>query len=219
MFTSGTELTTALTDALIALLSIYIFIRFLYLRFDNKYMRYTWLFFFVFMFIAGTMGFIIHGITLNINVINSLWNVLLFIFCIILCLLLLTSVIEIKNNNINKKNVIMLSCISLSIFIIIYVLSLYGFDIVLLYSLFVGVSVIYSLSVYFILYFKHKEKNNIYFIISILLQFIGGIVLTSKSFYIKLFLEYDYNSFYHVCLLFTLYLFYLGNKKRINVTF
>jgi hypothetical protein len=77
MFTSGYELTTALTNAIILLISLFCALKVK----SNK----LWRMFFILMFIDAFFGVIVHGFVMSINLNVVLWIILTIFFTITIC--------------------------------------------------------------------------------------------------------------------------------------
>lgn len=211
IFTTDPEMTTALTDVLIAIVSLFGYYSSKKII-ANRNEKLSWKLFYIFLVFAGLFGFTIHGIKLDAFVIDILWKTLSFIFCIVVTLLLFASVFKLNSKKIKKKYFIIFSFISLLIYIFMFIMASLGYDFLKLYIFYVGFCLLLIVMIYIYLYFKRKEKNMIYFIIAILLQLIGGLILLGQSTVIKVIWLFDFNSIYHIFLVFTLLLFIYGNK-------
>ena len=194
MLTSGYELSTAITNLLLFIISIIII-------FNIKNKSFKWFYFFI--CIDSFLGVIVHGFNMS-NILNTiLWYILYFLFSITFNLLLHLFC------NIKLKNVMIISFIIAIIMVIIFSISI-KFNINRLDNI---VMLLYALSVVlFSLYniIKSDYINKYYFIIGIIIQIIG---------IIPIFIKYNiwcfnYNGICHLFTLITIILIYIGVIKN-----
>lgn len=185
--TNGYELSTALTNLIIAFTSFYAFIR---INKKNK----LWELFFLLIGIDGILGFFIHGISYSRETIDILWYILSLLFCISINTLLAIFFVKKK-----KTSFIVLS--SLFVYFLLFVETINGIDFLLTFIIYASVSLLS------ILYNAIKNKNK-YIIYGIIFQIIGGIFLIGKINLNVL----DKNGVYHLFMVGTVIMFYLSNK-------
>ena len=188
-FTSGYELGTALTNVLIFIVSFYGFIK---IKKDK-----LWKFFFALMSIDSFIGAIVHGISMTINLNVLLWLILI-VFFVITVNTFLAIFLKLK-----VRDIIILSLILL---IIMLTLFYYGMNFLLIFDFYVLLTMI--INTYSI--FKYNIKNKDYFLLGIVIQLIGGIILLTdfKEGYL------DHNGVYHIFMAITMIMFYIGVKKN-----
>lgn len=185
--TSGYELSTALTNLIIAFTSFYAFIR---INKKNK----LWELFFLLIGIDGMLGFFIHGISYSKETIDVLWYVLSLLFCISVNTLLAIFFIK-------KKKISFIILSSLFVYLLLFIETVNGIDFLFTFIIYACVSLL-SIS-----YSAIKNKNK-YIIYGIIFQIIGGIFLIGK---INLNIL-DKNGIYHLFMVGTVIMFYLSNK-------
>ncbi len=186
-FTSSYELTTALTNILIFIVSFYSYINIK----DKK-----WKLFFLLLTIDSFLGVIVHGIVMSTTLHNILWVILTILF-VLSTNTLLTIFVDIKS-----KIAVLLS-IALSIVLLIeFYLDMKFLLTFTMYTLIVSI-------ITFIFMIKTNNYNKTYFIIAYISQVIGGIFLLSD---IELFLL-NHNGYYHIFMALTVLFFYIGIKK------
>lgn len=188
-FTSGYELGTALTNVLIFIVSFYGFIK---IKKDK-----LWKFFFALMSIDSFIGAIVHGISMSINLNVLLWLILI-VFFVITVNTFLAIFLKLK-----VRNIIILSLILLTIMLTLFY---YGMNFLLIFDFYVLLAMI--INTYSI--FKYNIKNKDYFLLGIVIQLIGGIILLTdfKEGYL------DHNGVYHIFMAITMIMFYIGVKKN-----
>lgn len=191
IFTSGYELTTAITNALIFIVSVYCSIK-------NKGNK-LWRLFFILMCIDSFLGVIVHGIVMSNKVNDILWVILALFFTFtvntLLCIYL----------KLSYKHITILSILlSIMLFtqMILDINFLLTFD---FYAL-----LILIICTYYII--KDWNKGSILIIIGFILQVIGGVIMISK---IKA-PVIDHNGIYHLFMVMTLICLYKGIIKEKN---
>jgi hypothetical protein len=190
-FTNGYELTTALTNILIFIVSIYS-----YLNTKDK----KWKLFFLLLTIDSFLGVIVHGIVMSITLHNILWVILTILF-VLSTNTLLTIFVDIKS-----KIAVLLS-IALSIILLIEFYL--GIKFLLTFTMY---TLIVSIITFIFMIKNNNYKNKIYFILAYISQVIGGIFLLSN---IELWLL-NHNGFYHIFMALTILFFYIGIKKQLK---
>ena len=158
MFTTGYELTTAITNVIICIVSIICL-----LKTNNK----RWKPFYIFMAIDSFIGSIVHGVVMSTTVNTVLWVTLSILFVITANILLNLFM------NTKPKNLIIASIAVIALLIIQLFLEM---DYILTFVLYV--ILVFILCVCFI--FKNKIKNKKWFLAGFIVQLIGGIFLLAK---------------------------------------
>ena len=194
MFTSGYELTTALTNVLIFIVSLFGFFKIK----EHK----LWKFFFLCMSIDSFIGSIVHGIVLSSNIINILWVILAFCFTItvntLLCIFM-------------KNGFVHITILSILLSILLFVQMIYEMDFLLTFTFYV--LIILFISLYYII--KEFNKYDLWIILGFVFQVIGGILMLCKCKFYSL----NHNGIYHMFAVFTLICFYIGIKKKYNLCY
>ena len=187
--TSGIELTTAITNVVIYIVSLYGFFA---IKKDK-----LWKFFYFLMTIDSFLGVIVHGLEMSIQLNVLLWLILAITFTITVNTFL---VIFLKI----KARYIILFSILLSLLLLAEIH--HGMDFILTFTLYVLLSII--ISTYKIV--KSKINNKEYFLAGILVQITGGILMLSKV----SIGEVNHNGIYHLFMALTLAIFLIGIKKN-----
>lgn len=188
--TTGIELTTAISNIFILVVSILGLIK---IKKDG-----LWRLFFILMTMASAMGVIVHGIAMSIEMNTILWIILSIIFTFTINTFL---VIFMK---FKIKHIIILSVL-LTVFMLVQIY--FDLDYILSFTLYVLLIVI--ISFYYLL--KDKEiKNKKYFIAAFLVTLIGGSTVFTD---IKIY-SLNHNGIAHIFLAIALLLFIIGLKKE-----
>lgn len=205
MFTSGCELVTGLTNIIISLVSLYSFVK---LRNKNN-VNILWKLFFLCVFFDGIFGFIIHGINFNQNIVDNLWIILSLMFCITINILLTIFLNEIRIKS-KKFNILSTFILTFLVYLIIFIETIIGIDFLLTFIIYAALCLFVIVCIIVYKYIKSKNNAHKYFILGILFQIIGGIILiTFKS---NLF-YFDKNGIYHMFMILNIIMFYLGVNK------
>ncbi len=191
IFTSGYELTTAITNALIFIVSLFCVIKIK----NNK----LWKLFFILMCIDSFLGVIVHGIVMSNKVNDILWVILTLFFTLtvntLLCIYL----------KLSYKHIAILSIL---LAIVLFIQMMMNFNYLLtfdFYALF-----ILLICTYFII--KDWNKGSIWIIIGFILQVIGGILMICK---VKAKII-NHNGIYHLFMVMTLICLYKGIINKEN---
>ena len=186
--TSGYELTTALTNVLIFIVSLFGSIK---IKKDK-----SWKLFYILMSIDSFMGVIVHGFEMSTKLNNILWAILSILFVITINTLL-TIFMKLR-----LRFVVILSIV---VTIALLIQLLFDMNFILTFVLYV--LLVMALTFYKIL--KSDIKNKRVFIIAYIVQVIGGIFLLAKVKFNYL----NYNGICHIFIALTLILFYYSIKK------
>lgn len=198
--TSGCELITGLTNLIIMFTTLVILFRFRKLKIDKKKI---WYIFYISVVVDSLFGFIIHSFMWNSEVVNILWIVLSFIFCITLNSLLFT---VIKCSSVSK-----LLITSIVMYLIFVIETVCGIDFLLTFIMIALFYIIYILWFYIHRCVKSCTKKDIFYIIGIILQIIGGLFLLFKVKF-NFIVPFDKNGIYHMFMVLTIIFMFLGNK-------
>lgn len=198
--TSGCELITGLTNLIIMFTTLVILFRFRKLKIDKKKI---WYIFYISLIVDSLLGFIIHSFLWNSEIVNMLWIILSFIFCITLNSLLFT---VIKSSSVSK-----LLIMSIVMYLIFVIETICGIDFLLTFILIALFYILYILWFYIHRYAKTCTKKDIFYLIGIFSQIIGGLFLLFKV-KVNIIFSFDKNGIYHMFMILTIIFMYLGNK-------
>ena len=188
-FTTGYELSTALTNLLIFIVSFYGIFQ---IKKDK-----LWKMFFILMSIDSFLGFIVHGFVMTITTNVILWIILSILFTITVNTFL---VIFLKA----KMRYIFIFSIILTVALLLEMY--FGLDFIFTFIMYVLFSMI--ISVYKL--FKSRIKDKKLYYAAFIVELIAGLFALSK---IK-FLGLNYNGYCHIFLAVSLFLFLLAVTKK-----
>ena len=187
--TSGFELTTAITNVFIFIVSIYGFF-----KIKNNTL---WKLFYLFVSIDSFLGTIIYGFIMTNSANIILWLILAIFFTLTINTFLIIFL------NYKIKHLIIFS-ILLSILMLVEIH--FGLNFILTFTLYVLLALI--ICTYKII--KSNKKNKKYFLLGITSQFIGGIIMLSK-----LELSYlNHNGLYYIFMVLSMLFFLAGIEKE-----
>ena len=198
--TSGCELITGLTNLIIMFTTLVILFKFRKLKIDKKKI---WYIFYISVIVDSLLGFIIHSFLWNGEIVNMLWIILSFIFCITLNSLLFT---VIKSSSVSK-----LLIVSIFMYLIFVIETILGIDFLLTFILIALFYILYILWFYIHRYAKTCTKKDAFYLIGIFSQIIGGLFLLFKI-KVHIIVPFDKNGIYHMFMILTIIFMYLGNK-------
>ena len=195
--TSGSELITGLTNLIIMVTTLVILFKFREFKIDSKKI---WYIFYISIIVDSMLGFIIHTFLWKNEIVNILWIVLSFVFCITLNSLLFT---VIKYSSVSK-----LLILSVVMYLVFVIETVSGIDFLLTFITIALFYIIYILYFYIHRYIKTCTKNDGFYIIALISQIIGGLFLL-----FKINISYfDKNGIYHLFMVLTIIFMFLGNK-------
>lgn len=198
--TSGSELITGLINLIIMFTTLVVFLRF---RKFNVRNNKIWSIFYLSVIVDSFIGFIIHSFMWNSEVVNILWIILSFVFCITLNSLLFTVT--------HEKYVNKMFIVSVCLYLIFIIETICGIDFLLTFIIICLFYILYILWFYIHRYLKMCAKKDIFYIIALVLQVIGGIFLLMDT-HVNFLVQFDKNGIYHVFMIFTIITLYFGNK-------
>ena len=188
IFTKSFELTTALTNFLIFIVSVFCVI---------KIKEKNWKTFYILITIDSFLGTIVHGIVISDTIKTIIWSILAISFVLTVNSLLLIF------TNIKTRYPIYLSIIISILLLIQYFLNMRFLLTFTFYSLIIII-------ITFIYMIKSSLNNKKYFILGYVFQIIGGVFLLSRV----QFNYFNFNGICHLFMLLTLIFFYIGIKKN-----
>lgn len=187
--TSGYELTTSLTNAIIFLVSVY---GFLTIKKDK-----LWRLFFFLMSIDSLLGVIVHGLVMSLQLNIILWIILSIFFTITVNTFLVIFL------RFKVRHIVILSVL-LTLFML--VLIYFGMDFIFYFTMYVLLVMV--INIYYTI--KDNIKNKKYFLIGYLVLLIGGVLMLTNA----KFLGLDHNGLCHVFIAITLLIFIRALKKN-----
>lgn len=197
IFTTGYEFMTAITNIIITMLSCYVCY-----KLNRNVKNRKWVFFFLLLSVAGFMGVLIHGIAFKKAYIRALWFILSLIFTLAITTLVYLFV---NNKKYGYRNIIITSII---VYLVFFLEMVAEIDFLTTFIIYAALCIIFSL----IILIRRGIKENIYFIIALLIQIIGGIFLLLSIRIPKLLL--DENSIYHLFMFVSIIFLSIGAYKK-----
>ena len=207
--TSGTELSSGLTNLINALLSIYFLFRLIQMDKEKK-RKLLWVITFVVFIISSLVGAFIHGIQLKQETKKILWAFL----NINLYLTIATYSICIWYEAYGLK----ITRILIPIYTILAIgIGLYNNFIAGSYTSFVVFTIINLFLLMIILIINIRKKHYlVYFLLAIIVFTIGSYLQTIYTLRLDLILVLDHNGIYHLMVMLFVILNYIGIKRSIN---
>ena len=211
MFTTGTDITTAITDLINAAAAAYLMGRLI--KKGNRTKRvFLWVAAFALFILVCVTGFFIHGLTVTAAPdINQLLRKILMVEMAYM-LAFYTSAIwydVLGERNIRKALIVWLTSATAFSVIAIIIMSLiaytYGFTVFVIYC-------VATLIVLIITLIKHRrEKNGLtLYLVSAILLAVANCVQQIKTIRFEIIWEFNYDSVYHAILLVFLIIQYIG---------
>lgn len=190
-----TEQTTAITDVLLAIFSLYV-INSIYRNGQKADFTKTkiWVGAFILLFLAAVLGAIAHGIKMPPLTNYLFWQPLNLSLGLAIALFAAGVIYDWNNFNLPKK---------LFIILIVTGIAFYGITLIYPDSFFVfilyeAVAMLFSLVLYTLLWMKKKFPGSQYMTIGILITIIAAIVQAIDSISLTIIWEFDHNGLFHL---------------------
>ncbi len=190
--TTGYELTTAISNLCIFIVSVYGLIN---IKKDK-----LWKLFFLLMTIDSFFGVIVHGVVMSTKVNNILWIILTILFAITV------NIIFSIFMNLKYKYVLIFT---IGLGVILLVQLALNMNYLLTFTIYAILSVIISISYYLI----KNEGQRLWFALGFITQLVGAVPLLLKA---KIGMI-NHNGIYHYFMMLSLIFFYIGVKKKEKV--
>lgn len=188
-FTSGYELSTALTNLMIFIVSFYGIFK---IKNDK-----LWKMFFILMSIDSLLGFIVHGFVMTLTTNIILWIILSIFFTITVNTLLVIFL---------KTKIKYIFILSIILAIVLLLEMYFGIDFIFTFTMYVLLTLI--ISVYKL--YKSKIKDKKLYYLAFISELTGGVLMLSK---IK-FLGLNHNGYCHIFLAISMLLFLIRVTKK-----
>ena len=210
MFSNGCELSTALTNVLISISTFFSFFK--TSKSKNTVVNKLWGIFYILLFVDGILGFLIHGILFNEIIVNILWIILSFFFCLTVNTLLIIFMNKIKSRIEFKNNLLVISLLSLMIYIVLFIEIINNLEFLTTFIFYACIVLLLIFISCVYLVYKFKKKVNYCYLVGIIFQIIGGLLLIKSDFNVKIIYDFDNNGIYHLFMVLTILSFYIGNS-------
>lgn len=206
VFTPQPELITGLSDALDALASA----AFLLLIIKNKSKRaLPWKLLMLSLTVSGLMGFVIHTFEHTAVFERVAWVVLSLFMCVTVSLFVVCSYVEVASKRL-KTVYIAASAGCVIAYTAMMIFSLFTERYLLVYTVFAAACLAFSIVILSYNMIRGKLYHLLFYIAGIIIQVPGGIIQAQGKIVLNLGIMFDYNTIYHLILLVTVILLYIG---------
>jgi outer membrane protein assembly factor BamB len=210
-WTTAPEMTTAVTNLVIAAAAAVLFFLVRKLRGEDKARAALWQTIFAILCVVGVYGFFVHAIVMDTPTLNKAWMPLSLIMGFMVAAFTITAFYETLGRRALKKAIIINIILAVVFFLAMLLLSKFiaGYFVVFIaYSAinFVLCVVLYAVT-------ARKRRHTLYYIAGILLMMTGSVLQAMRTISFTLIWQFDYNTVYHLFLLASLFFFYAGYKK------
>lgn len=190
-----TEQTTAITDVLLAIFSLYV-INSIYQTGKGVDTTKTkiWVGAFALLFLAAILGSVAHGIKMPPIINYLIWQPLNLSLGLAIGLFAAGVIYDWNEFNISKKVFICLIATG----IVFYTITLFFPDSFIVFILYEAVAMIFSLLLYILLWTRKKFPGSQFMALGILVTIIAAIVQAINSLSLTIIWEFDHNGLFHL---------------------
>lgn len=208
LFTQPPELTTAITNIAIVIASLVCLV--LTLRSKHDKMRVKlWSGVYIALSVAAFSGVLIHGLNISRQAYERAWILQSCLLCAAISAFFIATVYELTGERHLKSRTVPFTaaaCIAACAAMLIF--KNFWSDYLLIFTGYAGVLFGISLIIYLYLAIKQKNPRCLLAAGGIIIQMLGGLVQAQGTFLVNIFgLDYDFNSFCHVFIVFSLFFF------------
>jgi hypothetical protein len=191
-----TELTTAFTDLLLALLCISAFIaiaRSALFEKEKKRLSF-WLSGFICLAVAGMAGFLAHGFELNSSVGFVAWQVINLCLGLTVAFFAIGVMMDLVPGRVSVKTV----AIMLSITAVFYCVTLVFPDSFFVFTIYEGIAMIFSVSSYLYLWCRYRYNYSLLMAAGMSLSILAAVLQLMDNLSFRLVWEFDHNGIFHL---------------------
>jgi hypothetical protein len=206
-----TEQTTAITDLLLAFVSLTLCILFRETTHgaENKKVLF-WTGIFGFLAIASLLGAFVHGITLKENDKEILWHIINFCLGSTVAFFILAVLFDLNHRFITIPVVIAVLFSSL----IFFTITLFSQGSFLVFILYESGAMLFALSGYLYLAVKRKSKFARLMVTGILISILASVIQATGFLKLHLVWDFDHNGLFHISQIPGLFFLYKGLKTE-----
>lgn len=202
---SLTELTTAVTDLMVALLSVWSIVMIYRHRANNKTRVRIWLSVFTLLVTASILGAIAHGFDFSQSTLTWLWRPLYLLLGVIVALFVVGSIYDLKGETAATYALPPLLVLAIGFFLVTEFLS----DVFLIFIIYEAVAMLSALIIYLSLTISRQLNGSAIVATGILLNILAaGIQASTLS--LSLGVPLDHNGVFHIVQLLALYVLTMG---------
>lgn len=205
----ATERTTAATDAMLALLSIFLLALIQKRGKAQSWKSTLWSAVFGLFSLAAILGTIVHGFKMSESLQNFLWHPLYLSLGLMVSLFVVAAIYDMWGK-VSAKKALPLMVIAGVVFFGVTIILPGSFLVFILYEF---LATLFSLVVYTYLTIKGKIPGSNWMALAVLLTIIAAVVQATGTVRFTLIWEFDHNGAFHLIQMPALYLFVKGLTK------
>lgn len=209
--TSPTELSTAATDLILALMAFGC-LALISFSFKQQSRTRLWQGLFASLGISSLLGAIAHGIQMDLALNNLLWHPLYFFLGLTLTLLAAIAIHELSGETVARR---FLPWLLPAPFIVVAIIWAFGGSFIY-FILFEALIMVFVLSVYSYLRLKKAVPGAGLILAGVLFSIIAAGLQASGPFTFRVFFLFDHNGLFHLVQMVGVFCFFLGAKKGLG---
>ena len=210
-WTVDLEMTTAVTNLVIAAAAVMLFLRIRQKPCDDRVRKTLWLVTFALLCLSGVYGFFVHGIKMDTRTLNAAWMPLSFLMGIMVASFTTTALYETFGKRVLKKAVIINLILAILFFLVMLFLSKFIAGYFIVFIAYSALNFVFCLILY--LATARKRKHTLLYAVAILLIMTGSVLQAMRTIHFQVVWQFDYNTVYHLFLLAALFFLYAGYQR------
>jgi hypothetical protein len=189
-----TELTTAATDALIALVSLVCMAALLRHRTEHRWRVTVWSWVFALLAFASVLGALAHGLDLAPPTRASLWRPLYLSLCLVVALFVVGAVADFRGETAARLALIPMLCLALGFFVVTQFVT----GSFLIFVVYEGLAMLSALGMYLSLTLKRQLAGAGTIAAGILLNIAAAAIQSVDAIAVTIVVPFDHNGVFHL---------------------
>ncbi|MES0489381.1 MAG: hypothetical protein ABUK01_05270 [Leptospirales bacterium] len=208
---SLTEQTTAVTDAILAVLSMAAALYLYRIGQQFRWKTILWIFTFGLLALAGIQGAIAHGFQMSMELNTLLWYPLYLTLGLLVALFSVAAIYDIWGKEIARKVLPIMVAIGAGFFVIILIWP----DSFLIFIIYEAVAMLFALAGYIWVAFRGHLKGAWWMVAGISVNILAAGVQAGESLSFTFIWSFDHNGLYHFIQMLAIVLLVTGLKKAL----
>ncbi len=214
--TIPTEQTTAVTDAILALVAFYAVYSLSALRGVNREKARLWMIIFGLLGVGALLGAIAHGFEMSDTVNRALWMPLFFCLIMVVTLILAAAILDWKGEAAYLKTRPWIVIIGIAAFAVSATLSFFIERYFIIFILYQSAAMLFALVTYLRLWLGQRRPDAAIMTLGILITIFAAVEQALRLWSFTLIWQFDHNGVYHLIQVVALFVFLAAVRKGIR---
>lgn len=207
MFTdSPTELTTSVTDLLLAIQAFLAVITIARLPDKRPMWTRVWVIFFGMLCLASSLGAVVHGVQMASTFQSAIWSSIYLVLGLLMAVFVVAALTMTWNHELSRRSLPYLLALAIAFFAVTQIWS----DSFMLFILYEGVSMVVALVLYTWCIFPCREQGAMFIATGIVVGIVAAIIDSQSSLRVSLIWVFDNHGMFHIVQMISLTLIIIG---------